>query len=474
MLLRSSSAPLILSLFPDSPSRDLDNNLANNNRFANSNENLRISLGRGSQHFSSFSNNLSGRKTFRRALSDSNLEGTSFGLEDVYSSRILMSDPLCEDETSMLHTEPSFCIYSSDDKFEPENEDSIKGKLMGNEGKLERSVTIAESIEPQFSFGMNAMRVISEDLNEEDKVDEEQEEANERASNSDRDADLEKYYDKMIREDPSNPLVLRNYAQYLESKKDFSGAEECYLRATQADPNDGEILSRYAKLAWELHGDQSRASTYFKRAIQAAPEDSNVLAAYASFLWKIDESDEEERLSDTTQLDERSIDLKEEKRPSSPPLHLAMGLGLGTDVTGFGGDYIYTHSDERISVEEYYKMMVEANPHNPLFLRNYAQILHRSKGDLQGAEEYYSRTILEDPSDGNVLSLYADLVWELHRDKDRAGSYFERAIEATPGDSNVLAAYAKFLWETESEEDGITEGDRNPILPTTATKVITC
>ncbi|CAI9768713.1 unnamed protein product [Fraxinus pennsylvanica] len=39
--------------------------------------------------------------------------------------------------------------------------------------------------------------------------------------------------------------------------------------------------------------------------------------------------------------------------------------------------------------EERYKRMLEESPCNPLFLRNHAQFLYQTKGDLQGAE-YYS------------------------------------------------------------------------------------
>ncbi|KAK6161121.1 hypothetical protein DH2020_004502 [Rehmannia glutinosa] len=353
----------------------------------------------------------------------------------------------------MLHTEPSFSIYSTDDEFgeEAKNEDLITDKM----------------IESQFSFEPNAMRIIEE--NDE----EHEEEQKERALNqfkdgdgvesgpsiSDHDGDLDKYYSKMVLEDLDNPLVLRNYAQYLESTRDFSGAEEYYYRATLADPKDGEILSQYAKLVWEIHGDQAKASNCFERAVRAAPGNSNVLAAYASFLWRIDESEEEESwfntqaVENSVMVDLTATDFKEEKRPSSPPLHLAMGLGI--DVAGFGGhnnsvDYNNTHSDESTNVEEYYRKMVEENPRDPLSLRNYALFLHQ-KGDLNGAEEYYSRAILEDPNDGQMLSLYASILWQL-RDKDRAVAYFERAILAAPGDSNVLAAYAKFLWETEEDD----------------------
>ncbi|XP_059290389.1 uncharacterized protein LOC132043945 [Lycium ferocissimum] len=61
-------------------------------------------------------------------------------------------------------------------------------------------------------------------------------------SNFDENGDVEEYYKILLEEYPSNPLVLRNYVQLLQSKGDFSAAEEHYFRATLADPKDGEVL----------------------------------------------------------------------------------------------------------------------------------------------------------------------------------------------------------------------------------------
>ncbi|XP_057484639.1 uncharacterized protein LOC130771017 [Actinidia eriantha] len=124
-------------------------------------------------------------------------------------------------------------------------------------------------------------------------------------------------------------------------------------------------------------------------------------------------------------------------------MYLARGLGVERVNIGGGGG----------TVEEHYKRLVEENPGNPLFLRNYAQFLYESEKDMSMAEEYYSRAILADPK-GEVLSQYANVVWEIHHDQDRASSYFERAVHAAPADSHVHAAYASFLWETE-------EGDKD-------------
>ncbi|XP_062216822.1 uncharacterized protein LOC133916940 [Phragmites australis] len=147
------------------------------------------------------------------------------------------------------------------------------------------------------------------------------------------------------------------------------------------------------------------------------------------------------------------------------PLFLARGLGIdrlcsgllsddggaGAGGIGGGGSYLVTSGNggDRSGIEMHYKNMIEEDPCNGLFLRNYAQFLYQVKGDYRRAEEYYSRAILADPDDGELLSEYAKLVWDVHRDEERASSYFERAAKASPQDSNVLAAHAAFLWDTD-------------------------
>ncbi|KAJ6321547.1 hypothetical protein OIU77_011587 [Salix suchowensis] len=84
-------------------------------------------------------------------------------------------------------------------------------------------------------------------------------------------------------------VALRSLCKFL-SKRDLKGAEEYYSRAILADPGDGEILSQYAKLVWELYRDHEKALCYFEQSIQATPADSYVVAAYASFLWETEEN----------------------------------------------------------------------------------------------------------------------------------------------------------------------------------------
>ncbi|CAN6235593.1 unnamed protein product [Urochloa humidicola] len=125
------------------------------------------------------------------------------------------------------------------------------------------------------------------------------------------------------------------------------------------------------------------------------------------------------------------------QQPDHPevPLFLARGLGIDRIASGFftaGGDKAkgagagakamegVEERDEAAAaaalLDARYKRMVDEQPGNALFLRNYAQFLHEVKGDARRAEEYYSRAMLADPGDGEVMSQYAKLVWEVYRE----------------------------------------------------------
>lgn len=105
------------------------------------------------------------------------------------------------------------------------------------------------------------------------------------------------YYRRVLRLEPENPLLLRNYGKYLhEVEGDLTGAEECYGRALLVCPGDADLLSLYGRVLWEARREKERAAAYFERAVQAAPDDCHVLGSYASFLWDAEEDqvDEEE------------------------------------------------------------------------------------------------------------------------------------------------------------------------------------
>ncbi|KAL3724663.1 hypothetical protein ACJRO7_029777 [Eucalyptus globulus] len=404
----------------------------------------------------------------------------------------------------MLHSVPSFSVFvSTDDEagdhHRREEDDAGAGEA------LQRTVTIAGGIpavgSAEFSFGKKAMGLIEEEEGEGDGGgdaggreelglrnelsgggggDGERELASPpmylaaglgignadfggessggglglNLPEFDGDGDAEEFYGRMVNEFPCHPVFLRNYAHVLQSKGDLHGAEDYYYRATLADPEDGESLAQYAKIAWELYHDKERALSYYERAALAAANNSHVLAAYAGFLWEL----EDKNVTDGVQenhlqgiLEDKEVLISEKEKSVEIP---ATRFDFANfTATGTGGE----------NIEENYKHMIEEDPSNPLILKSYAQFLYQAKQDLKGAEEYYSLAILTDPMDSEALVVYAKLVWQLHHDHDKASSYYERAIQATPTDSHILAAYASFLWETENDD----ENGSDSVLPNT-------
>ncbi|GKD85976.1 tetratricopeptide-like helical domain containing protein [Tanacetum coccineum] len=179
------------------------------------------------------------------------------------------------DNLSLLHTEPSFCMYTNED-----------GSCESKKGDVE----IKGSSGSEFTFAETSEELITEDVGAQMEPPQSPKMYLATGLGIDVMGGVdEEYYRIMVSEDPCNPTYLKNYAQLLQSKGDVSGAEDYYLRATAADPKDGEIMMQYAKLVWELHRDNDKALTYFEKAVFTAPEDSNILAAYARFLWEVDQ-----------------------------------------------------------------------------------------------------------------------------------------------------------------------------------------
>ncbi|KAD6119867.1 hypothetical protein E3N88_11138 [Mikania micrantha] len=93
-------------------------------------------------------------------------------------------------------------------------------------------------------------------------------------------------YQMGLSEEPDNPLLLANYAQFLYIiAQDYDRAEEYFKRASKVEPKDAEALSKYANFLWKIRNDLRAAEQNLLEAIAADPINPFYAATYANFLW---------------------------------------------------------------------------------------------------------------------------------------------------------------------------------------------
>lgn len=251
MLLRSTSTPVAPSFFSNSRNREITKTpQAYYHHFTNRDSNFNTPF--GSSPPISYNPKLPSLKSLKRAHSDSNIEilATNFISEEFHQSVDIQTNP-------MLRSEPSLSIYTSEDGFGEEKEE----KIVENDGllTLEKCVIVTNEENVgigEFSLGKKDMGLI-----EEEKDEKEQDDQNEGVFNGieklkirendgllstplylstgfgmdgngvgsgcglgvdfkkscfDQGEDVEDFYKRLVSEDPSNPLFLRNYAQLLQ------------------------------------------------------------------------------------------------------------------------------------------------------------------------------------------------------------------------------------------------------------------
>ncbi|MCO5592942.1 hypothetical protein L7F22_046946 [Adiantum nelumboides] len=102
-------------------------------------------------------------------------------------------------------------------------------------------------------------------------------------------------YQQELSRDPSNPLLLANYAQFLHVvRHDHTRAEELYKRAVKADPVDGELIGKYASFLWVAKDDVAAADEAYKTALAVDPSNAYHAGSYANFLWNSGADDQDD------------------------------------------------------------------------------------------------------------------------------------------------------------------------------------
>jgi tetratricopeptide (TPR) repeat protein len=99
-------------------------------------------------------------------------------------------------------------------------------------------------------------------------------------------------YEKVLKIDPANAMVLNNYAYYLSLRNErLDKAEEMAKKAVELDPENGANQDTYGWVLFKL-GKYQEAKEWIGKAIENREESAVVVEHYGDVLWKLGDKKE--------------------------------------------------------------------------------------------------------------------------------------------------------------------------------------
>jgi tetratricopeptide (TPR) repeat protein len=99
-------------------------------------------------------------------------------------------------------------------------------------------------------------------------------------------------YEKVLKIEPANLLVLNNYAYYLSLRNEnLERAEQMAQTAVEMEPTNSSYLDTYGWVLFKM-GKYEDAKTWIEKAIAAGEESAVVLEHYGDVMWKLDDKKE--------------------------------------------------------------------------------------------------------------------------------------------------------------------------------------
>jgi len=99
-------------------------------------------------------------------------------------------------------------------------------------------------------------------------------------------------YEKVLKIQPDNVLVLNNYAYYLSLRNtNLEKAEEMAKKAVELEPNTSSYLDTYGWVLFKL-GRYAEAEKWIAKAMEKGETSAVVIEHYGDVLWKLDDKKE--------------------------------------------------------------------------------------------------------------------------------------------------------------------------------------
>ncbi len=214
--------------------------------------------------------------------------------------------------------------------------------------------------------------------------------------------------------------------------RNYKAAIEAFEKATEINPDNREAM-RDLGLAYEKQGLTDKAIEQFDRYLQRFDDDPEIAFKQADYLsW----DRYSYRRADAIRYYRMGLDQREDRRRR----HLLARL-LAQD------------RDRLEEALEQYRILLEAEPDNPVWRAEYRDLLLWDPKHLAEAVEEYRRLARNQPDDFEVRHTLARLVARQDPRGDEAISMYADLVALRPGDAALRLEYAQVLARHRDKRD---------------------
>lgn len=276
-----------------------------------------------------------------------------------------------------------------------------------------------------------------------------------------RDFDLtERLFRQAVELEPNNGELLGKFALFMhEVKRDSAQAEALYRHAIGVDPNQATNLANFAAFLHDARRAPDEAETYYRQALKLEPNNAIHMGNLGLFLHEIrgDENKADAMFRRALRADEQDASvlanyaffLHDTRRDDDLAENLyrrALTLD-GQDANSLGNFALFLKNvrHDHNAAEKYFRAALEIDPNHAAHLGNFALFMKNIRHDYDAAEEYYHRALEADPHDSNHLGNFALFMKNLRRNHEAAEDLFRRSLDVDPNNIHRLSNFVQLL-----------------------------
>jgi Flp pilus assembly protein TadD len=244
------------------------------------------------------------------------------------------------------------------------------------------------------------------------------------------------HYEKANRLQPKTSTIIKNLAEFYAVE--LGWLDDAIMMLTEqlrATPQDSEILVSLGMIS-ERVGRPEEARLFFKQALALQPGDAALRDALARLDGPVSAAEYLSKPSPSTDRAVSEASVQEEYANEVAILRQALLRNPSDAVANNNLGVICSRQGKHAEAAGHYERAVAADPGNPVYRKNLADVYYSALGRTDEAVEIYTALLKEYPRDTEVLTAAA-IISKANNLNEQARIFIGRVLEFEPWNTDA-------------------------------------